>query len=265
MATVGPITFTLDLEETAPAGSASRIEAVMETLLEALAAARVCGTVFIVGELGEAHPELVRAVAAAGHEVALHGWEHAPLAAVGPERLAEQITRGRDVLEQAAQAPVVGFRAPMFSLVPAVHWALDLIGDAGFRYSSSVLPARSPLWGDPGAPRHPFRWPNGLLELPCPVATFGGVANPYLGGVYFRVLPWPMVRYGLSQSAADEVLWLYCHPYDFDPGEPFRPRAELGRYSRLMYLGRTRMLRRVERVLAGRTGAPLATRAETIT
>lgn len=258
------ITFTLDLEETAPEGSASRIEGVTDRVLEALAAAAVRGTMFIVGEIAQSRPALVRRIAAAGHEVALHGWEHAPLADIGPERLGEQLKRGRDVLEQAAQAPVVGFRAPMFSLVPAVHWSLDLIADAGFHYSSSVLPARSPLWGDPTSPRHPFRWPNGLLELPCPVATFGRIANPYLGGVYFRVLPWAMVRYGLSQAAADEVLWLYCHPYDFDAGEPFRPRPELGRYSRLMYVGRRRMLSRVERVLAGRVGAPLADRADTI-
>lgn len=256
------ITFTLDIEETVAPGTPRRAADVTRGVLEALGELGVRGTMFMVGEVAEQEPQLVRDIVAGGHEIALHGWEHAPLPSIGPARLAEHLKRGRDVLEQLAQQRVAGFRAPTFSLVPDAHWALDLIAEAGFTYSSSVLPARSPLWGDPSSPRHPFRWPNGLLELPCPVATFGRVANPYLGGVYFRVLPWAMVRWGLSQAAADEVLWLYCHPYDFDPDEPFRARPELGRYSRLMWLGRRRMLRRVERVLVGRAGAPLRERAD---
>ena len=74
----------------------------------------------------------------------------------------------------------------------------------------------------------PHRWPSGLLELPCPVADVGPITNPYLGGIYFRVLPWTAVRYGLSHADPDEVLWAYCHPYDFDPGEPFQKRPDLG-------------------------------------
>jgi peptidoglycan-N-acetylglucosamine deacetylase len=264
-----PITFTLDLEDYAPAGTPARANLIVPRVLELLSEHAVTGTFFIVGELAEAEPALVRAIAAAGHEIALHGYRHVPLPRLDPPTFRADTARGRALLEDLAGAPVTGFRAPTFSLVPESRWAVDELTELGFAYSSSVLPARSPLYGWPGQPRHPFRWPGGLVELPCPVAEVGAfgrrVANPYLGGVYFRVLPWTAVRLGLARSRADEVLWLYCHPYDFDPDEPFVPRGDVGRLgNRLLWLNRSRMARRVARVLAGRAGPPLRTRAEIV-
>ena len=260
------VTFTLDVEDHGARADTPRAPMITRQVIEALAERRVRGTFFVVGELAHAHPDLVRDIATAGHELALHGWTHQPLTTVAPDGLLDDLRRGREQLEAIAQQPVVGFRAPTFSLVPESQWTLDVMVAAGFTYSSSVLPARSPLFGDASQPRVPFRWPNGLVELPCPVATFGRpakplVANPYLGGVYFRVLPWPLIRYGLAHAGDDEALWLYSHPYDFDPDEPFRARPELGRLgSRLMWFGRSRMARRVARVLDGTTataGPPL--------
>jgi polysaccharide deacetylase family protein (PEP-CTERM system associated) len=208
----------------------------------------------------------VKTIAAAGHEVALHAYRHVPLTQLSPAVFRDESARGKALLEDLTGTAVRGFRAPTFSLVPASRWAVDELIDLGFTYSSSVLPARSPLFGWPGQPRHPYRWPGGLLELPCPVASFGAhLANPYLGGVYFRVLPWPAVRLGLARARPDEVLWLYCHPYDFDPDEPFVPRGDVGRLgNRLLWLNRAGMAARVARVLAGRAGRPLCERAESI-
>lgn len=260
VASAAAITFTIDVEDYAPQGESIRAPRLVDRLLGFLAQRSVRGTFFVVGTLAAERPELVPAIAAAGHEVGLHGWAHQPLAEIDAATLRTDLARGRDLLEQQAGRPVVGFRAPMFSLVPSTHSALDAIADAGFTYSSSVLPARSPLWGDPTAARHAFRWPNGLHELPCPVATFGPIANPYLGGAYLRVLPHAFVRYGLARAHPDEILWLYCHPYDLDAGEPFRPRPELGRYSRLMWVGRGRMLAKIDKVLQGRAAPPLCER-----
>lgn len=258
----GGISFTIDVEDYAPPGEEVRAVAVVDDVLGHLDELGVRGTFFVVGELGVEHPTMVQRIAAADHEIGLHGWQHVPFPHLDPVDLARDLTRGRAMLEDIAGAAVVGIRAPMFSLVPAAHHALDALVEAGFTYSSSVLPARSPLWGDPTAPRHPFRWPNGLVELPCPVTSLGPVVNPYLGGAYLRVLPLPFVSYGIRNAGDDELLWLYCHPYDFDPGEPFRPRAELGRLgSRLMWVGRSRMHRRVRDVLASNAAPPLAERA----
>ena len=257
-----PITFTLDLEDYAPAGAPARANLVIPRVLDLLAEHAIVGTFFVVGELAEAEPALVKSIAAAGHELALHGYRHVPLPQLTAAEFRADTARGRAVLEDLAGAAVTGFRAPTFSLVAESRWAVDELGALGFAYSSSVLPCRSPLYGWPGQPRHPYRWPNGLLELPCPIATVGTkLANPYLGGVYFRVLPWPAIRLGLARARADELLWLYCHPYDFDPDEPFVPRGDVGRLgNRLLWLNRRGMAARVARALAGRAGAPLSER-----
>lgn len=264
--TAGPITFTLDLEDYAPVGTPARANEIVPRVLDLLAEHAVRGTFFVVGELAEAEPALVKRIAAAGHEIALHAYRHVPLPKLTAAVFRDETARGRAVLEDLSGSAVTGFRAPSFSLVPESRWAVDELTDLGFVYSSSVLPAHSPLFGWPGRPRRPYRWPGGLIELPCPVASFGPhLANPYLGGVYFRVLPWPAVRLGLARARSVEILWLYCHPYDFDPDEPFVARSDVGRLgNRLLWLNRTGMAARVARVLAGRAGAPLGVRAHTV-
>lgn len=256
-----PITFTLDLEDHAAAGDERRAPGVTRTVMARLGELGIRGTVFVVGTLAESEPQLIRDLADDGHELALHAWSHTPLPQVGPERFRADTARGKALLEDLTGRPVRGFRAPTFSLVPNSAWAPDILTELGFTYSSSVLPARSPLYGWPGRPQEPSRWPGGLVELPCPVTGLGPVRNPYLGGVYFRVLPWSAVRFGLHRAGPDEVLWLYCHPYDFDPDEPYTRRGDVGRLgNRLLWLNRAGMLDRVERILAGRHGAPLGER-----
>jgi len=125
-------------------------------------------------------------------------------------------------LEDLIGRPVSGYRAPAFSLTEATRWVVDELPALGFSYSSSVLPAASPLFGFAAAPRRAFRWPNGLLELPAPVARLGPLTVPYLGGVYLRYLPWPVIERQLrrrTSSAAKDFAWTYCHPFDFSPGE----------------------------------------------
>jgi polysaccharide deacetylase family protein (PEP-CTERM system associated) len=261
------VTFTLDVEDYTAPGAEPRAVASTRHILAFLGEQGVRGTFFIVGELADELPGLVAEIADAGHEVALHGHRHAPLTETDPETFRRETADARTRLEQVAGQPVVGFRAPTFSLVPATVWAADVLPEIGFEYSSSVLPARSPLYGWPGRPRVPYRWPSGLLELPCPVTEVGPVTNPYLGGIFLRVLPWRAVRYGLDRADGDEVLWTYSHPYDFDPGEPFQKRPDLSKWkSRLQWLNRKRMFDRFDRLFEEHEpGLPLAERLATIT
>jgi polysaccharide deacetylase family protein (PEP-CTERM system associated) len=260
-----PVTFTLDVEDYPDADGTPRAPRLTRTILDFLAAREARGTFFIVGELAEQHPDLVRAIADAGHEIGLHGWRHTPLTELDVATFRDDAGRGKKLLEDVSGSPVTGFRAPTFSLVAATVWVTEELADLGFTYSSSVLPARSPLYGYPGRPRTPSRWPSGIAELPCPVTCLGGVdrlANPYLGGIYFRVLPWPAIEYGLRHAGPDEVLWLYAHPYDFDPDEAFQQRPDLSRAkSRLQWLNRSRMFARVERLFTrGGVAPPLGER-----
>jgi polysaccharide deacetylase family protein (PEP-CTERM system associated) len=256
------ITFTLDLEDHRPSDAAEeRFPRVTRVVLDFLAARGVRGTFFVVGEVAERHPELVRTVAARGHELGLHGWRHVPLTELGPAELRADAARGRALLEELGGRPVTGFRAPMFSLVPGSRWAVDVLAEVGFGYSSSVLPARSPLFGDPTLPVTPFTWPSGMVELPCPVARVGSLGLPYLGGVYLRALPHLAARAIAGAAGRGLALWVYCHPYDFDPAEPYWVVPEAGRLgSRLLWYNRRRMYTKVDATLRGRAAPPLGER-----
>ena len=261
-----PISFTLDLEDNrAPHDNVLRYLDATRRLFDFLATRGIRGTVFVVGELAEQAPDLVKEAVASGHELGLHGWQHASLDQIEPAVLREDIRRGKARLEDISGHEVTGFRAPMFSLVPATRWVTDILTECGFTYSSSVLPARNPLFGDPTCPARPFRWPSGLLELPCPVIRTGSYGLPFLGGVYLRSLPLVTIRTALALAPAEQVLWIYCHPYDLDPDEPFWVRPEAGRAgSRLLWYNRRRMLSRLDRLLNGNAAPPLGERVTSL-
>ena len=147
----------------------------------------------------------------------------------------------------------------MMSLVPASAWAIPLVTEAGFTYSSSVLPGPSPLYGWPGLPRRPFRWAGGPVELPCPLVRLPGIDLPYLGGTYLRLLPSALRRFGLARADPDEVLWAYCHPWEFDPDEAFHPHDHIGMLaSRIAWLRRSRMEHQIRHLLADPVAGPLS-------
>ncbi len=246
------LSITFDLEDNRrDAGQEPRFVVMTHRFLDFLDEHRLQATFFVVGELARSHPELVREVARRGHEVGHHGLRHVTLGDVGPSRLRGELTEGKTLLEDIAQAPILGFRAPLFSLTPATEWALDDIAACGFTYTSSVLPAANPIHGWPGAPRTPFRWPNGLIELPCPVAGAGRAMLPFLGGAYLRYLPlWLSARF-FRRLGPDAVAWSYVHPYDLDPDEPFFVLPWAGWLtSRILHMRRRATLPRLERLLS---------------
>src|SRR4029450_8705819 len=98
-----------------------------------------------------------------------------------PDVFREETAHGRDLLAEVGGQEVVGFRAPTFSLTPDTVWATEVLTELGFTYSSSTLPAWSPLFGLPGLPRRPFTWPSGLAELPAPILKVGPLGLAGLG------------------------------------------------------------------------------------
>ncbi len=233
-----------------------------EHVLDLLDRRDIRGTFFIVGEIAKSCPGLVRRIAERGHEIGSHGHRHVALIAEQPEDFAARIGDARRRLEDIGGRAVLGFRAPMLSLTPATSWAVGAIREAGYAYSSSVLPAPNFLYGFPAAPRRPFLWPNGLLEIPCPVAKLGPIALPFTGGMYLRYLPPWRLRW-MMRRASPWGLWTYCHPYDFDLDEPFG-RAE-GRgvvASFFLWRNRRRTARRLATLIEGHSAQPFAARLD---
>lgn len=214
------ITFTLDLEDHRPDESLPvRYPEMTEKILEFLDRHKIKATIFTVGSLAKKDPETVRKVHAAGHEIAHHSYDHITLDRQSPQEFRDDTRRAKETIEDVIGEAVHGYRAPVFSLTRRTLWAVDILKELGFAYSSSVLPAANPLHGIPGAPHAPFRWANGLLEIPAPVGKMGPFLMPYLGGFYFRYFPLPVVRGQIKKSAANAALWTYWHPYDFDAQE----------------------------------------------
>ncbi|MCR9220999.1 MAG: polysaccharide deacetylase family protein [Alphaproteobacteria bacterium] len=245
------LSFTLDLEDhRADRRGPARYEANTHVLLDLFEALGVRLTVFIVAEIAREAPALVREVAARGHEPACHSLAHRPLDQETPERFRRETAEAKAAIEDAAGRTVVGYRAPVFSLTAKTAWAAAELGGLGFEYSSSVLPAASPLYGFPEAPRTPFRWGVGPLELPAPVARFGLSATPFLGGFYLRYLPGFAVRRALRRQPRSACLWSYVHPYDIDATEPFGAVAGAPLWvSLLLWANRAGTRRRLERLV----------------
>lgn len=257
----GEFTFTVDVEDH---GAPGRAAAATRRLLDLLDAADARGTFFVLDTVVRDDPALVAELARRGHEVASHGHDHRHLAQHTPVSFRAGLVVARDRLADLLGAPPQGYRAPYFSLTPAAAWAPAVLAECGFAYSSSVLPAWNPMAGWPGAPRRPFAWPGGVLELPVPVGRFGPLSLPFLGGMYLRWLPpWrlrTLVRSWVAESG-DGHLWSYCHPYDVDAGEGLVRRQDAGLAGSVMlWLNRGPTLPRLAGLLRGRRSEPFAAR-----
>jgi polysaccharide deacetylase family protein (PEP-CTERM system associated) len=223
-----------------------RMDYATRWLLEQLASRGISATFFIVGQIAEHNPGLIRAIHTAGHEVASHSWDHQRVHNFTPAAFREDVRRSKDALEQVTGATVVGFRAPTFSVMRQTAWALDMLAELGMRYDSSIYPVRHDRYGVPDAPRWPF-WAKGrthaLLELPPATWRVLGANLPVGGGGYFRLFPPVLMRRGIAQTmrrGRPPVVMLYFHPWEFDPQQERLPLRRLNRFRTYVGLSRTR-------------------------
>jgi polysaccharide deacetylase family protein (PEP-CTERM system associated) len=202
-----------------------RVERNTEQLLEWFERRGAKATFFCLGGIAQRHPGLVRRIAAGGHEVGSHGFDHEPVHRMTPEAFREDARKTRLLLEDLSGAAVLGFRAPSFSITKKTLWALDGILDAGYAYDSSIFPIRRPDYGIPEAQRdpHALTTPSGrsIPELPLTVASFLGKAIPVSGGGYFRMFPFAVTRWGLAKANREGRPGVfYLHPWEIDAEQP---------------------------------------------
>jgi polysaccharide deacetylase family protein (PEP-CTERM system associated) len=198
---------------------------VIARLLDLLGEREVTGTFFVLGWLAEREPAMVESIAAAGHEVASHGYAHRLLGDLGPDGFRESVRRSKSVLEGITGSPVVGYRAPSFSIIPGREWAFDILLEEGYSYDASLFPIRQhPTYGYPSAPRDPHwieRDGGALAEFPATTLTIAGATLPASGGAYFRIFPYGLVRAGLRSTAKRSARGMfYIHPWELDDWVP---------------------------------------------
>ncbi len=229
----------------------SRVQASTERILDLLDAAGATATFFTLGWIADRHPGLVRQIADRGHEIASHGYGHELLTRMGADEFRQDLRRSRQALENAVGRPVLGYRAPTFSLVPETAWAFDVLIEEGFEYDSSMFPIRRRGYGFPGANPdvHTLIRPAGrLLEIPMTTTVVAGLRLPAAGGGWFRQLPYGLTRSGFRQCAREgRTGMFYIHPWELDPEQPRMPVPLLQRVRH--YRGLHRMEDRLARLL----------------
>jgi polysaccharide deacetylase family protein (PEP-CTERM system associated) len=243
----------LSLDEERKTYYAGRVAEPTLWILDQLERHEQKATFFIVGQLAREQPDLVRAIQRGGHEIASHGWDHQRIHNFTPPQFHEDVRLSKDVLEQITGEPVLGYRAPTFSVVRRTAWALDVLVEHGLLYDSSVYPVRHDRYGVAEAPRGPFLaqgYRQAILELPPVRLDVLGLKVPAGGGGYFRLFPLFVLEQALAQSlrcVQPPIGMLYFHPWEFDPGQD---RLPLGRVSRFRtYVGIRRSRPRLSALL----------------
>jgi polysaccharide deacetylase family protein (PEP-CTERM system associated) len=203
-----------------------RVEANVDRLLSLFDKRETRATFFVLGWVAEKSPDLIRRIAAAGHEVASHGYSHNLIYEQSPATFRDETARSKHHLEDLLGRPVRGYRAASFSITSRSLWALDTIIDLGFEYDSSVFPIRHDRYGLPDVDPAPGRLaaPSGrtIVEFPMSVARWGNFKLPVSGGGYFRIFPYALTKLGLKRinRGHGRPFVFDRHPWEVDPGQP---------------------------------------------
>ena len=184
------------------------------------------GTFFFLGWAASRFPSLVREVQAGGHELACHSYWHRRVCSMTLREFREDVRISKDAIEQVSGVPIYGYRAPSWSIDKSCLWALDILGEQGFLYDSSIYPIRHDIYGFPDAPRfaYVYKCRNGreLTEIPPPTVRIAGFNLPGAGGGYFRILPFFYTKsvFHIFERHYIKPVVTYFHPWEIDSEQP---------------------------------------------
>ena len=264
--------FTVDLEEwfqgltstnCQPArwdALESRVVVATEQLLAILAQYGVQATFFVLGHVADRHPALIERIAAAGHEIGIHGYWHRFVYQLTSAEFAAEIEQSIAAVARITGQTPQGHRAPYFSVNATTLWAFTTLAAQGLRYDSSVFPIRNMLYGFPGAPRLPYKIValpgQELWELPASTVVVAGRKWPVAGGFYMRAMPYAVTRAALRRlNRAGEPAMIYIHPWEIDLGQHYNqvtPRERITHYQ-----GRRGLVAKLHRLFTDFRFAPM--------
>lgn len=239
--------FTIDVEdwyhgiELPPSqweGREKRLHIGLDAILALLRESGTRGTFFVLGWIAAHHPDVVRKIAADGHEIGSHGYAHDKVYHLTPAEFREDIRKTKSILEAITGQKVVAHRSPFFSITQESLWALAILRDEGFLYDCSISPVKTWRYGIPSSPESPYRIQElDLIEFPVSTSRFLH-KKIGLGGAYFRIFP-----YFLNHNAIRGLMkqgqpfMFYVHPWEYDPDHPvvknIEPRARVTHYFNL--------------------------------
>ena len=190
----------------------------------------ITATFFIVADVVDHYPGLVKSIAERGHEIGCHGLHHE--CTIDPdtkeprfsrEEYANHLSRAKQKLEDASGKKVSGYRAPGAYVS---GWVIDVLEEVGFDYDSSV--ARNSLYNKtdqklveietiPYTPKRGTLTPGGdrdVIEIPWPYYDVKIGKIPAAGGPLLRLFGRRIIQAGIEQSLQRGDSVFYFHPID---------------------------------------------------
>jgi polysaccharide deacetylase family protein (PEP-CTERM system associated) len=201
----------------------SRVMANTYHILHALEDKGIKATFFILGWVAERYPKLIMEIDRRGHSIGCHSYSHRLVYRFSPDEFREDTLRAKNIIEAIIGKRIEGYRAPSYSITRNSLWALPILDELGFSYDSSIFPIYHDRYGIPDAPRFPYKISGTTLtEYPISTALIRGHRIPVTGGGYFRLLPYPFIRYALKRinEIEKKPFIFYLHPWELDPKQP---------------------------------------------
>lgn len=221
-------------------------------ILDLFAKYQIKATFFTLGWVAERYPQLIQRLIAEGHELASHGYQHIRVTEQTPEQFRADIRQTKALLEDLSGQAVIGYRAASYSIGASNLWALAVLQEEGYRYSSSIYPVKHDLYGMPSASRFKFRPDNAPELLECPITTLNLLGRnwPCGGGGFFRLYPYAFSKWAYRHlnDVEHQAGIFYFHPWEIDPDQPRQHHLPLKSRFR-HYLNLTRMEQRLEHLL----------------
>ena len=205
-------------------GFEDRIAIVGRKLLQILDEVGTKATFFVLSFVAEKHPEVIKAIEKAEHEIGTHGFSHTLIYKQSPQVFRQEMERAVGFLEDLTGKKVIGHRAPFFSITKHSLWALDILGELGILFDSSIFPVLNYRYGIADAPRFPYdikRAHFTLKEFPISTLQLPKVTLPISGGAYFRIYPYQVTKQALRVvNRSGKPFTFYLHPWELDADHP---------------------------------------------
>jgi len=202
----------------------SRVERNTHIILDMFSEKDVKATFFTLGCVAEKSKDLVRRIVSEGHELASHGYNHTRVIHQNEAQFKEDVSKTKKLLEDIGGVRVRGYRAASYSIGEKNLWALNVLHQCDYEYSSSIYPIKHDLYGMPNAPRFSF-YPmgeTGILEIPVTTLEILGRRFPCGGGGFFRFYPYRLSKWAIDRvnDIDQQASIFYFHPWEIDPGQP---------------------------------------------
>jgi len=215
-----------------------RVHVGVDRLLAMMDRHGVTGTFFVLAYVAETTPDVVKRIAAAGHEIASHGYNHQLVYKQTERGFEEDLKRSIGLIGDLTGKPVEGYRASSFSASPKTPWFWDVLARNGITWDSSTFPVLNAFYGGLKVDPAPHMWPtHDIVEIPIAPVPVAGVPVPFSGGFYFRLHAASFLENAERKlNAAGRSAIYYVHPWEYDLDQPrmdLPPHWRFFRYHRL--------------------------------